>query len=151
MKRVDLSDVMSAETVFLNVSALDDSDLIRTVVAKLNGIAGVLDADELAEAAVRRERELATGLEGGIAMPHARTKAVDRLIVSFVRPETPLNFASSDGSSSDLILFSAVPENCIDQYLYVTAQMIRKLGKEDIKSKLRSAASPEEVLQLLDI
>ena len=54
--------------------------------------AGVLAADVLA-----RESRSATGLPGGIALPHCRSAAVTGVSLAFARLSPPVGFGAPDG------------------------------------------------------
>lgn len=149
MKQIKIDQVMTVEDILLDVSAKDRIDLINQLSRALENHEGVRNVELLAEAAVTRENELSTGLEHGIAMPHARTDSVTKLVTLFVRLEKPIPFEAPDGSDSDLIVFSAVPPTGLDDYLHLVAQLVRKLSLESVRSALREADDVETVLNLL--
>lgn len=151
MKTINLREKLSVENVFLEIDAKDRFDLIQQVAKKLAVREEVSDSGSLAEAALQREEELSTGIDRGIAMPHARTDAVSGLICAFVRPKNPIDFGSADGRPCDLVFFSAVPRKFVDQYLHFTAAIVRKLQKSEILEGLRSAKTPTDVLTALKL
>ncbi len=151
MKAIGLTGQLNLESIFLDVDATDRMSLIREVSARMVDHKEVIDATQLAEDAITREKELSTGIDRGIAMPHARTDAVSSLICAFVRPKQPVDFLSEDGKPCDLIFFSAVPRKCVDQYLFFTAAIVRKLHQQQVLDSLRNAKNRREVLTALGI
>ncbi|MCB2213664.1 PTS sugar transporter subunit IIA [bacterium] len=151
MKKNRLHDKLTDDNVFLGVEASDRYELIREVAKRLGQIEDVSDVKQLAEDAIQREKELSTGIDRGIAMPHARTNAVSQLICAFVRPAQPIDFGSEDGKPCDLIFFSAVPRKCVDQYLHFTAGIVRQLQKPGAREGLRSAQNAKDVLSALGL
>ncbi|MBS1261550.1 MAG: PTS system mannose-specific EIIBCA component [Calditrichaeota bacterium] len=151
MNPIHLSEKIQPENLFFDLDAADRFELIRQVTGRLEGRDGVLDAKELARDAITREQELSTGIDRGVAMPHARTNAVGALICAFVRPVQPIDFGSADGKPCDLIFFSAVPRRCVDQYLHLTAAIVRRLQQDNVIDRLRGARSASDVLAALGI
>ncbi len=151
MKTVNLQEKLRPDSVFLDLDVNDRFELIRVVSEKLGGMNEVIDSSLLAVDACQREEELSTGIDRGIAMPHARTNAVSDLICAFARPSHPVDFNSSDGHACDIVFFSAVPRKFVDQYLHFTAAIVRKLQRQDVVDSLRQATSAAEILQALGI
>lgn len=151
MNHIRLSEKIIPERIFFDLEASDRFEFIREVSRRLSGSEGISDADQMAQDAIIREEELSTGIDRGIAMPHARTNAVKELICAFVRPSEPVDFGSADGKPCDLIFFSAVPRKAVDQYLHLTAAIVRRLQKNGTTEKLRAASSKEDVLDALGI
>jgi|GEM_PF-2620852 len=151
MINFDLSQVIKKENIFFDVDASDAQDLIGKVARKLAEHEDISNTDRLIDDAITREAELPTSLDNGIAMPHARCSAVDKLICAFVRPRNPLDFKSPDGNLTDIIFFSAIPANCVDEYLHLTARLVRKLNSSSTVEKLRASQTPEEVLDILGV
>ncbi len=136
--------------IFLDVTAKDRYTLIQEVARWLAEDPSVSDCELLAEDAISREDEMPTGINAGIALPHARTPAVNKMILAFARPTEPIDFKSPDGLDADLVFFSAIPPNCVDEYLKTTATLVRFLSRSGVKSKLRSASSVAEVLAVFE-
>jgi len=151
MKAFNLADVLTSDTIFFDMKGDTRSDLIRRICERLADRDEVVSAERMAEAAIEREEELPTGIEKGIALPHARTNAVKKLVCAFIRPATPIDFSSPDGEPSDLIFFSAIPTDCVDEYLRLTAGLIRKLHTPGVIDELRNANTTSDILKALGI
>ncbi|MCB2200481.1 PTS sugar transporter subunit IIA [bacterium] len=149
MKSFHLPDVLRRENIFFDLPGTTSSELIRNIAAKLAECDEIRDADKMALAAIEREEELPTGIESGIALPHARTDAVRKLLCAFARPANPINFESPDGKPCDLVFFAAVPTDGVDDYLHLTASLIRKLHHTDVADQLRNANSADDILKVL--
>ena len=74
------------ELVRLDVSlGADKPEVIRALAAVVAEAGRTDDPDQLVEDAMAREATSATGLPGGIAIPHCRTAAVDVPTLAFAR------------------------------------------------------------------
>lgn len=136
--------------LLVDVEVEDRFDLIRKISESLKDDPSIRDADQVAEAAISREEEMSTGIDGGIALPHARTASAEKLVLAFIRPSKPVDFMSPDNQPADLIFFSAIPERCIDEYLKLIAKLVRWLQVPGICDSLRSAKSVEELKKIFE-
>jgi fructose PTS system EIIBC or EIIC component len=99
--------------------------------------------------AVAREQKTATGVPGGIAIPHCRSTAVLEPTLAMARLEPRADFGAKDGPA-DLVFFIAAPEGADKEHLQLLSKLARSLVKKDFTASLRSAASPAEVVALVE-
>jgi Kef-type K+ transport system membrane component KefB/mannitol/fructose-specific phosphotransferase system IIA component (Ntr-type) len=78
-------------------------------VAARSGL--VADIESAREAVFDREASMPTGLEQGIAMPHARTDAVGDLVCIFGVHRSGVDFGAFDGEPSQLVALVLAPPN----------------------------------------
>jgi fructose PTS system EIIBC or EIIC component len=132
-----------------------DADLGGTkddVIARLCGLvrdAGrATDADALATDVRAREGQSATGLPGGLAIPHCRSAAVTTASLAFARLDPKVDFGASDGPA-DLVFLIAAPAEGDADHLTLLTKLARALVRPDFTAALRSAASPDDVVALV--
>ena len=106
----------------------DKTQVIRALAAQVAAAGRTQDADRLAEDALAREATSATGLPGGIAIPHCRTEAVDVPTLAFARLSPPTDFGAKDGPA-DLAFLIAAPAGGDATHLKVLTQLARALVK----------------------
>lgn len=102
--------------------AKDAAGAIHELAGRLATAPGVLDADALVAAVEAREAHSPTYLGGGIAMPHARTDAVDRLVVAVGLSQQGLAWGSPR-ELARLVFLVGVPREHVTSYL----EMVRKI------------------------
>ncbi|MEG2579130.1 MAG: PTS sugar transporter subunit IIA, partial [Glutamicibacter sp.] len=105
-------------------------------------------AAELAEHALAREAKTATGVPGGIAIPHCRSAAVTVPTLAMARLGTPVDFGAKDGPA-DLVFFIAAPEGADKEHLKLLSKLARALVKKPFTAALRAARSNEEIVALV--
>src|ERR1700754_439130 len=87
--------IIDAELVLLDVDAgADKHAVIGLLVGRLADAGRTTDADALTAAAMAREEQSATGLPGGIAIPHCRSPHVDTASTGFGRLAPAAGFAA---------------------------------------------------------
>ena len=124
-------------------------DVIRHLANKVAATGRATEAEGLFADAFAREQKTATGVPGGIAIPHCRSTAVVEPTLAMARLAQPVDFGAKDGPA-DLIFFIAAPEGADQEHLKLLSKLARSLIKKDFTAALRAASSPEEVVELVE-
>ncbi|MGE0220622.1 PTS fructose transporter subunit IIABC [Mycolicibacterium sp.] len=125
----------------------------QAVIARLAGALAAAgrssDADGLIAAAMAREDQSATGLPGGIAIPHCRSPYVDTPTIGFARLRPAVDFGAPDGPA-DLAFLIAAPDSGGAEHMKLLSSLARALVRKDFVNSLRDAGSAEQVVALVD-
>ncbi|WP_145943346.1 fructose-specific PTS transporter subunit EIIC [Corynebacterium glyciniphilum] len=153
------SDLIDTDTVVLDLvpatgqaGSSEASEDAAAVIRALAGQAetqGRLSETEVVEAALAREAQSTTAVGNGVAIPHARSAAVGVPTLAFGRLQTPVEWDAPDSEPVDLVFLIAVPDDAGKQHLKVLAKLARALMKDDFRESLRSAPSPDDVVNLV--
>ncbi|WP_102159345.1 PTS fructose transporter subunit IIABC [Zhihengliuella halotolerans] len=142
-------ELITEELVRLDANLGSDStaviDALAAVVAE-NGRATT--AEDLAADAKAREAKTATGVPGGIAIPHCRSAAVTVPTLGMARLDPAVDFGAKDGPA-DLVFFIAAPDGADKDHLKLLSKLARALVKKDFTAALRAAQSPAEIVELV--
>ena len=142
--------IITAQTVSLDVDAGDDPAAVITTLADSLAAAGrTTDPADLARAALDREAKSATGLPGGIAIPHARTASVTTASLAMARLSRKVDFGAPDGPA-DLVFLIAAPEGGASAHMKLLSSLARSLVRPDFVASLRAAENEERVIELVD-
>ncbi|MGP5046733.1 PTS fructose transporter subunit IIABC [Glutamicibacter bergerei] len=144
-----MSDLITTQLVTLDAhlgtSTTEVINHLANLVAKASR---ATDASALAEHALAREAKTATGVPGGIAIPHCRSAAVTTPTLAMARLATPVDFGAKDGPA-DLIFFIAAPEGADKEHLKLLSKLARALVKKTFTAALREATSASEIVALV--
>ncbi len=144
-----MSPLITPALVRLDASlGADKHAVIRALAGVVADAGRSTDADGLAADALAREETSATGLPGGIAIPHCRTEHVDVPTLAFARLSPGTDFGAKDGPA-DLAFLIAAPAGGDATHLQLLTQLARALVKKDFTDALRAASTPEEVVALV--
>jgi PTS system fructose-specific IIC component len=124
-------------------------DVIRHLASKVAATGRATEAEGLFADAFAREQKTATGVPGGIAIPHCRSTAVTVPTLAMARLSQPVDFGAKDGPA-DLIFFIAAPEGADQEHLKLLSKLARSLIKKDFTGALRAASSSEEIVELVE-
>jgi nitrogen PTS system EIIA component len=107
------------------------------------------DCDALISSLKEREEIMSTGIGFGIAIPHAKIEGIKSLSFAAGISKEGINFDSMDGLPVNLIILVVAGNNQHRDYLGLLSSIMGLLKKNDIKDRIISASSPEEVLKLI--
>ena len=119
--------------------------VIDEMIASLSANGIINDVAVYKEGIMKRESQTSTGLGDGIAMPHAKNKAVVKPAVVFAKSAAGVDYASLDGQPANLFFMIAAPEGANNVHLEVLASLSRLLINPDFTASLKKAKTPEEV------
>jgi fructose-specific phosphotransferase system IIA component len=147
---VTIDDVTSAALVSTDLAAADAAGAVEELTALLEADGRVIDRAGFVEAVLAREEETGgTGMESGIAIPHAKSPAVVRPSVAFGRSVTGIDFGAEDDTKADLIFLIAAPEGEDDLHVTLLSRLARRLIHEQFRTLLREAETSEEVVAVI--
>lgn len=108
-----------------------------------------LDAGEVLQALLEREKLGSTGVGLGVAVPHAALKGLDRMYGVFMRLETPVDYEAIDDMPVDLVFALLAPEDAGTEHLRALAKVSRLLRQKDLREQLRAIDNPDAIYALL--
>ena len=124
-------------------------DVISALSRRLADAGRATEADALRDAALARESQSATGLPGGIAIPHCRSEAVVAASLGFARLAPKVDFGAPDGPA-DLVFLIAAPEGAGAEHMKLLSSLARALVRPAFVGALRDAKSPAEIVTLVN-
>ncbi|MGN6781548.1 MAG: PTS fructose transporter subunit IIABC [Marmoricola sp.] len=142
--------LITEELVRVDASlGVDKEAVIRALADVVRAAGRTTDADQLVTDALAREATSATGLPGGIAIPHCRTGAVTEPTLAFARLASPVDFGAKDGAA-DLVFLISAPEGGGQEHLKILAKLARSLAKAQFTAALREAPTAAAAATLVN-
>ncbi|MGZ7441032.1 fructose-specific PTS transporter subunit EIIC [Paenibacillus sp. TH7-28] len=145
-----ITDLMIKETMIMDLRASSKEAAIDELIASLAASGRINDSAKFKEAILKREEQASTGIGGGIAMPHAKTAAVNEPTVVFGKSGQGVDYDALDGEPAYLFFMIAAPEGAGNTHLRTLAALSRLLIDSDFIAKLKEAKTPDEVTVLFD-
>lgn len=143
------TDVIRTETITLREPPARKRRCIEFLVDVAAAAGHVTDVDAAVDAVMEREAQVPTGVGEGIAIPHAKTNAVDRPTVVFARSSEGVDFDAPDDEPATLLFLLLVPADRAEDHLWILSALSRSLVHESTRRRLRSAESAEAVRAVL--
>jgi mannitol/fructose-specific phosphotransferase system IIA component (Ntr-type) len=147
-----LSNLLGPDQIILEMKAGGHWDSINELVDHLvNG--GLLPStlrEEALTALKAREDQVSTGIGSGVAIPHAFSDNIDHVIAVFGRSRTGIDFEALDNAPVHYIILFLVPRKEYQLHLRTLAAIAKLFTNSDIRRKLATANTRDEILGILN-
>lgn len=145
---LDLTSLLEGGVV-LTVSDASSRKQVITQLSEALGKKTGLDARDIQDAVMERERLGSTGVGEGVAIPHARLDGLPTPVGGFVRLSQAADFEAIDDRPCDLIFMLLAPLSAGADHLRALAQVSRAFRQASVREALRNADTEEGVRAIL--
>ncbi|MCF7853425.1 MAG: PTS sugar transporter subunit IIA [Candidatus Pacebacteria bacterium] len=149
MKTRLLRSFLKPELVRVNISATCKREAILTLLNIVDDAGSLRDRDEAERVVFERERNMSTGLERGVAIPHGKTDSVDNLLVAIATKPDGLDFDSADGQPAKILVLTLSPAGRSGPHIRFMAEISRLLRDDVLRRRVVEAQSADEIVSLL--
>lgn len=147
---MELQELVPQEAVIPALRASSKKQALLELAARASDITGV-DAREINDVVLEREKLGTTGVGQGVAIPHGKLPGLDRLYGVFARLSQPIDFESIDEQPVDLVFLLLAPEDAGADHLKALAKVSRLLRNKGTCSKIREADGADAIHALLAV
>lgn len=144
-----LTDYITPEHVRVRLEGENKEEVIEELVSLLVETSDVSDADMIYEAVMKREREGSTGLEKGVAIPHAKSDAVKKLSIVIGISRVGVDFEAQDGKPSHLFFLMVAPTAESGPHVQAIAKIVKMIKLDKFRKKLVEAKKPDDVVDAI--
>ena len=146
MEDKNIADYIKVETINLNLESKNKNAVIRELYNNLKQTNLIKDEEQGLNDIFKREDMGSTGIGKRIALPHAKTKAVDELMITFGISRNGISYNSVDDENVNIFFMFLCPENKTQEYLKVLARISRLIRENRFVENLLKATSNEEII-----
>ncbi|NOQ90503.1 MAG: PTS sugar transporter subunit IIA [Gammaproteobacteria bacterium] len=104
-----------------------------------------INALDIFQLLIEREKLGSTSLGHGVALPHARTALTKNAVGVFLKLEQGIDFDSPDSQATDLIFALLVPEHYTDEHLKILSYLATLFSDEEFCKSIRDATNSSEI------
>lgn len=141
--------ILTPERTLDGVHGASKKKILEYIADRISSEVPEINAKELFEALVSRERLGTTGLGSGVAIPHCRCKACPEPVGLFIRLAEPVDFDSVDRKPVDLVFALIVPEGENQEHLEILKALAEKFHSEALLHTIRQAADAQTLYKNL--
>jgi len=145
---IPISEILTPPHINLALAATSQAEGVDEVVSKLNGDPRVLDWGALKLAIDERNAPAISCGACGICIAHARTNAVQSLVMAAGRSSEGLA-STSVTEQVRLIFVAGIPAAFHSEYLRVVGAIARLCSDKALLNKLLTVQEPEKFVELL--
>lgn len=146
-----LTDFLSKKAVAADIKSIKKEDIIRELLDLLIN-AGDIEKrhrNKLIEALMARESLGSTAIGQGIAIPHAKSDCVDRLIAAFALSKKGVDFDSLDGEPVYIFFLLLAPQDSAGPHLKALARISRLLKDKYFRDTLRACEDDKSIIKTI--
>lgn len=144
-----LIDMVAEEIVKIPLESKDKPDVLRELVQILKDAGEIDDFDTVLKALQEREDKGSTGLEKGIAVPHAKTPAVSSLKLAIGIAPQGIDFEALDKQPSKLFFLLVAAPDQSGPHVEALAEIAKLSRSNALCRALANAEGAAEVVELL--
>lgn len=146
-----LSQLLAPELVVHPLAAGDKWDAIQQLLRAAVDAGSVrADAfDAVHNALVQRERSMSTGMDHGVAIPHAAVDEVDEVVTVLGIAPDGIPFGSLDGLPARILVCLVIPRAKKLLHIKTLAEIARLLSKAEVREALVASADAAAALELV--
>jgi mannitol/fructose-specific phosphotransferase system IIA component (Ntr-type) len=108
------------------------------------------DRDTVLAALRAREETMSTGIGFGIAIPHASSDRVTKVVAAFGRSTKGIEFESLDNALVKFVVLFVVPKDQFQTHLRTLAAIAKFLNDRNVRERLGTAPTAADVLAVFE-
>ena len=140
--------VTTEDLVVIGTKSETKDEVIRELAERLVATGRVTDIDAYLSEVAKREEVMATGIQGGIGIPHGRSESVTAPSVAVATSAAGIPFGAPDGPAH-LIFLIAAPTGADDSHLQILAAIARRVMRDEFREALRNATEPAFIAETI--
>lgn len=148
---MQIMDFLSKKAVVTDLKSSKKEDVIKELVDALIN-AGDIDKrhrNKLIDALMAREALGSTAIGQGIAIPHAKSDCVSKLLAAFALSKKGVDFDSLDGDLAYIFFLLVAPQDSAGPHLKALARISRLLKDKYFRDTLRACADEKAVIKTI--
>jgi mannitol/fructose-specific phosphotransferase system IIA component (Ntr-type) len=146
---MNISEILNTNLIKTSLTGENKFQVIEELLDLLIESGEFINRKSVLDALIEREQYVSTGLEHGLAVPHAKSQSIKKIMVSLGISKEGINFLSSDGKPAHYIFLVLSPLNVSGPHLKVLAQITKNFRNGEIGFMLHNANTKKEILDIV--
>ncbi|WP_201307520.1 fructose-specific PTS transporter subunit EIIC [Companilactobacillus farciminis] len=145
----DLGEILNKNNIALNVEVSSRDELLQYLSDFSEKLGYSTDSKAVYKKYLAREAENSTGMEKGIAIPHAQDKSIKGSAMLIAKLAKPVEWKTFDNQPVDIVISFLIPdEDNGSNHLEYLSSTSKLLMHDEFIESLRKAQTKEEILKL---
>jgi fructose-specific phosphotransferase system IIA component len=148
---MQIMDFLSKKAILTDIKSTKKEEVIKELVDAL------ISADEiekryrnkLIDTLMTRESLGSTAIGQGIAIPHAKSDCIDKLIAAFGLSKKGVEFDSLDAEPAYIFFLLVAPQDSAGPHLKALARISRLLKDKYFRDSLRACTDNKSILKII--
>ena len=146
---MQLTDILTLSRSLANLSGGSKKRVLE-LTAEFISHESMLDAEDIYQGLINRERLGSTGIGYGVAIPHCRLPSLNESETRgyLIQLSQGVDFDAIDGQPVELLFVLLVPESTNQVHLNLLAQLANFFSKEQFRRNLQMAVGRDELYEI---
>ncbi|PIC71447.1 PTS fructose transporter subunit IIA [Sporosarcina sp. P16b] len=145
-----ITQLLTEDTINLHLQSRSKDTVLSEMIQRLYDAGKLRDKEQFTNDILHRESQSTTGIGEGIAIPHAKSAAVQSPAIAFGRSLEGVDFDSLDSQPAHLFFMIAASEGANDDHLDALSRLATFLMDTSFRDKILSAQTAADVLQAVN-
>ncbi len=148
---MDIMDFLGKSSISIDLQAKDKKSVLTELMDLLVS-SGVLAKNERSDILKKlEEREVlgSTGIGKGVAIPHAKSPKIKKMVAALGISKNGIDFKSLDGELTRIFFLLVAPGETPGPHLKALAKISRLLDDKFVRDRLLSSKGNQEVLKII--
>ena len=142
--------LLTEDHIFLDLKPGDKRKVLEEFVSGLKRRGLIAEEKVILGELLKRESLGSTGLEKGIAVPHALTNKIKKPLLALALIRKGMDFEAADQRSTYVILLLLGTKNNPGYQLKVLAHICRLVKETRVVEKIKKAKSPSDICAIFE-
>lgn len=143
------SSIFYKNLITMSQQTLTRDEVFDQLITNLAQQGYITDQEQLKQDILKREQESTTAIGMNVAIPHAKSEAVNEPVVSVLNNKHGVQWESLDGTPPQIVFLITVPKESSDEHLKILQRLSRALMDDDTRAQLIEAQDTETIYNLL--
>jgi PTS system nitrogen regulatory IIA component len=146
-----IMDFLSKRAIIADIKSAKKEEVIKELVDALIN-AGDIEKryrNKLIDALMSRESLGSTAIGQGVAIPHAKSDCVSKLIAAFGLSRKGVDFDSLDGEAAYIFFLLVAPQDSAGPHLKALARISRLLKDKYFRDSLRACTDDKSIVRII--
>ncbi|MFA4984316.1 MAG: PTS sugar transporter subunit IIA [Candidatus Omnitrophota bacterium] len=146
-----ITDFLSIKAISTDLKSTKKEDVMKELVDVLIN-AGEVEKDRrsrLIDSLMTRESLGSTAIGQGVAIPHAKSEHIKKLVAAFGLSKNGVDFDSLDGEMVYIFFLLLAPQDSAGPHLKALARISRLLKDKYFRDSLKSSADANAVIKII--
>jgi len=144
-----ISEILEKDFIIADLSGKDKQSVLTELTDFLETNKAIKNKDSLYSALIEREKLGSTGIGENVAIPHAKSEEIDRILTLFGRSVEGVDFDSLDKKPVHFVCLVIAPTHSTGHHLKALARISRLLKNQNLREGILKAQDKNEIYSIL--
>ena len=148
---MNISDVLDKNIISISLDAKNKMDALSAMTNILKNNNYIIDEEIFIQDILIRESEGVTGIGQGIAIPHGKSKTVNKVGIAIANLREPIEWETLDNKKVETIFLFCVSddEQFSKNHMVLLSKVAGKLADDEILNAVKNSKDPIEIINVL--